>query len=220
MREELLRLGEAARRASRRLMTASSGEKNAALEAIAAALEKNSARILAANAEDLANGRANGMPANLLDRMLLDEKRLAGIVTGVRQVAALKDPIGEVIHADTLPNGLIVSRSRVRRGGGGMISEARPNVSVDAAALTEVAETAGRLSLVVRYGDLRRFDAAPVIPLLQQLFLRACLTLEEACQCDAKAAPGVTAAMDHLDRLQLSHDCLEGDRWLELLSRV
>ena len=93
-------------------------------------------------------------------------------------------------------------------------------LSVDAAALTEVAETAGRLSLVVRYGDLRRFDAAPVIPLLQQLFLRACLTLEEACQCDAKAAPGVTAAMDHLDRLQLSHDCLEGERWLELLSRV
>ena len=135
MREELLRLGEAARRASRRLMTASSGEKDAALEAIAAALEANAGRILAANAEDLANGRANGMPANLLDRMLLDEKRLAGIVTGVRQVAALKDPIGEVIHADTLPNGLIVSRSRVPLGVVGMIYEARPNVTVDAAAL-------------------------------------------------------------------------------------
>ena len=135
MREELLRLGEAARRASRRLMTASSGEKDAALEAIAAALETNAGRILAANAEDLANGRANGMPANLLDRMLLDEKRLAGIVTGVRQVAALKDPIGEVIHADTLPNGLIVSRSRVPLGVVGMIYEARPNVTVDAAAL-------------------------------------------------------------------------------------
>ena len=75
------------------------------------------------------------MPANLLDRMLLDEKRLAWIVTGVRQVAALKDPIGEVIHADTLPNGLIVSRSRVPLGVVGMIYEARPNVTVDAAAL-------------------------------------------------------------------------------------
>ena len=93
-------------------------------------------------------------------------------------------------------------------------------LSVDAAALTEVAETCGRLSLVVRYGSLRRFDPAPVIPLLQQLFLRACLTLEEACQCDAKAAPVVTAAMDQLNRLQLEHDCLEGDRWRELLRRI
>ena len=70
-----------------------------------------------------------------LDRMLLDEKRLAGIVEGVRQVAALKDPIGEVLHAETLPNGLIVSQMRVPLGVVGMIYEARPNVTVDAAAL-------------------------------------------------------------------------------------
>ena len=88
------------------------------------------------------------------------------------------------------------------------------SLSVDAAALTEVADTASRLSLVVRYGDLRRFDAAPVVPLLQQLYLRACLTLEEACQCDAKAATAVTAAMDQLNLLQLNHDCLEEERWL------
>lgn len=94
------------------------------------------------------------------------------------------------------------------------------SLSVDAAALTEVAETASRLSLVVRYGDLRRFDAAPVVPLLQQLYLRACLTLEDACQCDAKAAPAVTAAMDQLNLLQLNHDCLDEVRWLELLQRV
>lgn len=94
------------------------------------------------------------------------------------------------------------------------------SLSVDAAALTEVADTASCLSLVVRYGDLRRFDAAPVVPLLQQLYLRACLTLEEACQCDAKAATAVTAAMDQLNLLQLNHDCLEEERWLELLQRV
>lgn len=95
------------------------------------------------------------------------------------------------------------------------------SLSVDAAALTDVAETADRLSLVVRYGSLRRFDPAPVVPLLQQLFLRACLTLEDACRCDARAAPGVTAAMEQLNRLQLEHDgCLEGERWLELLRRV
>ena len=93
-------------------------------------------------------------------------------------------------------------------------------LSVDAAALTEVADTAGHLSLAVRYGDLRRFDAAPVLPLLQQLYLRACLTLEDACRCDAKAAPAVTAAMDRLNLLQLNHDFLDGTRWLDLLKRI
>lgn len=94
------------------------------------------------------------------------------------------------------------------------------SLSADAAALTEVAETAARLSVVVRYGDLRRFDAAPVRPLLEQLFLRACLTLEDACRCDAKAAPAVTAAMDQLNLLQLSHEFLEEARWLALLERI
>ena len=93
-------------------------------------------------------------------------------------------------------------------------------LAVDAAAIGEVAETAQRLSLVVRYGDLRRFDAAPVVPLLEQLYRRACLTLEDACRCDAKAAPAVTTAMDSLNLLQLSHDFLEEAPWLELLERV
>ena len=93
-------------------------------------------------------------------------------------------------------------------------------LSVDAAAIGEVADTAQRLSLVVRYGDLRRFDAAPVVPLLKQLYLRACLTLEDACICDAKAAPDVTRAMDSLNLLQLNHDFLEEKLWLDLLTRV
>ena len=93
-------------------------------------------------------------------------------------------------------------------------------LSVDAAAIGEVADTAQRLSLVVRYGDLRRFDAAPVVPLLKQLYLRACLTLEDACNCDAKAAPDVTGAMDSLNLLQLNHDFLEEASWLDLLARI
>ena len=93
-------------------------------------------------------------------------------------------------------------------------------LSVDEAALADVAETAQRLSLVVRYGDLRRFDPQPVAPLVEQLYLRACLTLEGACACDAKAAPAVALAMDRLNALQLSHDFLEKDRWLDLLARV
>ena len=135
MKADLIRLGENARRASAALMAASAPAKNAALESIARTLEENAAAIFAANAEDIAAGKAAGIAPNLLDRMLLDEKRLAGIVEGVRQVAALKDPIGEVLHAETLPNGLIVSQMRVPLGVVGMIYEARPNVTVDAAVL-------------------------------------------------------------------------------------
>ena len=135
MKADLIRLGENARRASAALMTASAPAKNTALESIARTLEENAAAIFAANAEDIAAGKAAGIAPNLLDRMLLDEKRLAGIVEGVRQVAALKDPIGEVLHAETLPNGLIVSQMRVPLGVVGMIYEARPNVTVDAAVL-------------------------------------------------------------------------------------
>ena len=135
MNADLIRLGEQARKAANRLMTASAPEKNAALEAIARTLESHADEIFAANREDLDAARQAGMAENLLDRMLLDQKRLAGIAEGVRQVAALKDPIGEVLHAETLPNGLIVSRMRVPLGVVGMIYEARPNVTVDAAAL-------------------------------------------------------------------------------------
>ena len=132
MNADLIRLGENARRAAGALMVAAAPAKNAALEAIARTLEENAAEIFAANAEDIAAGKAAGIAPNLLDRMLLDEKRLAGIVEGVRQVAALKDPIGEVLHAETLPNGLIVSQMRVPLGVVGMIYEARPNVTSDA----------------------------------------------------------------------------------------
>lgn len=94
------------------------------------------------------------------------------------------------------------------------------SLSVDSAALTEVATTADSLSLVVRYGDLRRFDPKPVIPLIEQLFLRANLTLEDACNCDAKAAGAVTQAMDRLNILQLNHDFLNQEAWETLLERI
>lgn len=93
-------------------------------------------------------------------------------------------------------------------------------LSVDAAALTDVAETAQRLSLVVRYGDLRRFDTAPVVPLIQQLYLRACLTLEDACVCDTKSAPVVTQAMERLNGLPLNHEFLDNSAWVSLLERI
>ena len=94
------------------------------------------------------------------------------------------------------------------------------SLSVDSAALTEVAATADKLSLVVRYGDLRRFDSTPVIPMIEQLFLRANLTLEDACNCDAKAAGGVTQAIDRLNTLQLNHDFLDQNAWVSLLEHI
>ena len=93
-------------------------------------------------------------------------------------------------------------------------------LSVDSAALTQIAATAQDLSLVIRYGDLRRFDAEPVIPLVCQLYLRACLTMEDACNCDIQTAPAINQAMDQINALQLNHDFLEVDPWLRLLERI
>ena len=124
-----------ARNASKRLATATSGEKNAALEAIARALEGAIPEIVAANELDLARGRENGIGDGLLDRLKLDEQRIRGLATAVRDVIALPDPIGEVVRGSTLANGITVSQVRVPFGVIGAIYEARPNVTVDIAAL-------------------------------------------------------------------------------------
>ncbi|NCE64776.1 hypothetical protein D1159_09280 [Pseudoflavonifractor sp. 524-17] len=102
----------------------------------------------------------------------------------------------------------------------GYILSILQRLSVDAAAVSDIAGTAAQLSLVIRYGDLRRFDAAPLIPLLSQLYLRACLTLEDACICDNSAADGVMKTMDSLNAVQLNHDFLDETLWLSLLSRI
>ena len=127
--------GLAAKNAARVLAVAGTARKNAALEAVARAILARQGDILAANAADLAAGREAGLRPALLDRLALDEGRLNGIVEGVRQVAALPDPIGEVTKMGTRPNGLVIGRRRVPLGVIGIIYEARPNVTVDAAAL-------------------------------------------------------------------------------------
>lgn len=127
--------GLAARQAARVLAVAGSARKDAALEAIAAALERRSGEILAANQRDLEAARAAGMRPALLDRLALDEGRVAGIVDGVRQVKALPDPIGQTVKMGVRPNGLTIGKRRVPLGVIGIIYEARPNVTVDAAAL-------------------------------------------------------------------------------------
>ena len=127
--------GAAARAASRTLAIAGSALKNQALEAIANALIQYQDIWLSANAEDVDAARKAGMRPAMLDRLTLTEERIRDIVAGVRQVAALPDPIGRMDKAETRPNGLIIGRRRVPLGVIAIIFEARPNVTVDAAAL-------------------------------------------------------------------------------------
>lgn len=124
-----------AKTASRVLATAGTEKKNEALEAIAKGLEAGKESVLKANLEDVEAAAAAGMRPALLDRLRLDSARLSGIVEGVRQVAALPDPIGKILSHDTRPNGLEIEKVRVPLGLIGIIYEARPNVTVDAAVL-------------------------------------------------------------------------------------
>jgi glutamate-5-semialdehyde dehydrogenase len=125
----------AAQRASRALATISSGVKDAALEAIAVALVERADEILEANARDLEAGQENGLSDALLDRLALSAGRIADMAAGVRKIAALPDPVGEVIDGSRLPNGLDVRKVRVPLGVVAVVYEARPNVTIDAAAL-------------------------------------------------------------------------------------
>jgi glutamate-5-semialdehyde dehydrogenase len=127
--------GERARTAARAVAKASSGEKNAALFALARILEDHSAAILEANAQDMRAAREQKLEEALLDRLQLDDGRIAAMADGVRQVAALADPIGEMFDLKMRPSGIQVGRMRVPLGVVGIIYESRPNVTADAAAL-------------------------------------------------------------------------------------
>ena len=124
-----------ARKASRSLSTATGAERKAALEAIAQAIESRSAEILAANEIDMNNARAEDMHPQMQDRLLLTADRVQGIAGGARQVAALPDPLGKTLRKSTLPNGLELEQISVPFGVIGMVYEARPNVTVDAAVI-------------------------------------------------------------------------------------
>ncbi len=128
-------VGQRARVAARAIGRAETAAKDAALTAIAAAIERHRSEILAANARDLEAGGREGLDAALLDRLELNDARLVAMVEGVRQVAALPDPVGEITDLKYRPSGIQVGRMRVPLGVIGIIYESRPNVTVDAAAL-------------------------------------------------------------------------------------
>lgn len=131
----LEKMGQAAREAAYQLATISTAQKNRALAAIADELEAHSAQILTANEKDIAAGRDAGLSEAMLDRLLLNPARLAGIVADVRKVISLDDPVGAEIDSRVLENGLRLSRRRVPIGVIGVIYEARPNVTIDIASL-------------------------------------------------------------------------------------
>ena len=124
-----------ARTAARTLSTATGAERKAALYAIATAIDSRSAEILKANAEDIARAQSENMHPQMQDRLLLNESRVAGIANGARLVADLPDPLGQVLRHSTLPNGLDLKQISVPFGVIGMVYEARPNVTVDAAVI-------------------------------------------------------------------------------------
>jgi glutamate-5-semialdehyde dehydrogenase len=124
-----------ARTASRVLALATRAQKDAALTAVADALSTHEGAILAANAEDVGRAEAEGAPAGIVDRLRLDSGRVAAMADGLRRLVSLPDPVGEVVRGDTLANGLELRQVRVPFGVVGMIYEARPNVTVDAAGI-------------------------------------------------------------------------------------
>lgn len=135
MNETVLNQARQARIASRMLAGLSTDTKNAALEAVADALAVQTPAILDANACDLAAGRERGLSEALLDRLMLDARRIELMADGLRQIAALPDPVGQIIDGSRRPNGLELQRVRVPLGVIGVIYESRPNVTVDAAGL-------------------------------------------------------------------------------------
>jgi glutamate-5-semialdehyde dehydrogenase len=136
LRQQVHEAARWARVAARELATLSTAAKNSALHAAADNVLRDASVVLEANKEDLARAKAAGTPDAMLDRLALDPQRIDGIAAGLRQVAGLPDPIGEVLRGRTLPNGLQLRQQRVPIGVIGMVYEGRPNVTVDAFGLT------------------------------------------------------------------------------------
>ena len=128
-------IGRGARAAARVLALATADQKNRALSAMAAALRVQSARILASNAEDVAEGRAAGLAGAMLDRLSLDAGRIEAMAAGIEVVRGLANPVNSVMASWTRPNGMTIERVRVPLGVIGIIYESRPNVTADAGAL-------------------------------------------------------------------------------------
>ncbi|MGR4990888.1 glutamate-5-semialdehyde dehydrogenase [Vibrio rotiferianus] len=166
---DLTNMGKAAKDAAFELATASTAQKNQALAIIADELEANTATILAANAKDIELGREAGLTDALLDRLLLNEERLTGIANDVRNVISLNDPVGSEIDSKVLENGMSLSRRRVPLGVVGVIYEARPNVTIDIAALCLKTGNAS----ILRGGKETFFSNMELVKVIQSALAKA-----------------------------------------------
>ncbi|UZN01841.1 glutamate-5-semialdehyde dehydrogenase [Cellulomonas sp. S1-8] len=187
----VLAVARRAREASRALATATRATKDAALHALADALVAATDRVLDANARDLERGRANGMSPGLLDRLALTPPRVAAIADALRELAALPDPVGEVVRGSTLPNGLRLRQLRVPMGVVGMIYEARPNVTVDAVGLALKSGNA----VILRGGSAAASSNEVIVEVLAHALLAQGLPGDLVQSVDAWGRPGGVALM-------------------------
>ncbi|MCR6712981.1 MAG: glutamate-5-semialdehyde dehydrogenase [Demequina sp.] len=178
--------------ASRALATATRAQKDAALEAMADALVANAATLIEANAKDVQRGRDNDMSPGLLDRLTLTEDRVAKIAEALRFVATLPDPVGEVRRGSTLPNGLRLIQKQVPLGVVGMIYEARPNVTVDAAGLALKSGNAA----VLRGGSAAASSNEAIVAVLQDALETAGLPRDAVQSIDAYGREGARVLMN------------------------
>lgn len=171
---DLVAMGKSARAAGRKLALLTTAQKNAALLAIADALEAQAGEVIAQNSLDIADGRANGLSDALLDRLLLTPKRIQALADDTRKVATLPDPVGSEIEGRVLPNGLRLSRRRIPVGVLGVIYEARPNVTIDIATLCLKTGNA----VILRGGKETRRSNLALVEVIQGALAHCGLPLE------------------------------------------
>ena len=191
VRGAVLEVCRRARAAARVLATLTRDRKDAALVAVADALVAATDRIVAANAADLERGRRDGLRTGLLDRLTLDPARIAAIAGAVHDVAALPDPVGEVVRGRTLPNGLQLTQRRVPMGVVGMVYEARPNVTVDAAVLALKSGNAA----VLRGGSAALATNAVIVEVIRGALVASGLPADAVTTIDPYGREGVAQLM-------------------------
>ena len=189
--EQVFDVARRAKVASRALATAPRGVKDAALHALADALVAQAGVIVEANAHDVARGRENGMSDGLLDRLTLTPERVSAIADALRELASLPDPVGEVVRGSTLPNGLRLRQLRVPMGVVGMIYEARPNVTVDAAGLALKSGNA----VVLRGGSAAASSNEVIVRVLGEALETQGLPADLVQSIDRFGRPGGVALM-------------------------
>ncbi len=191
----LTEMGQRAKAAARQLARATTDQKNTALVALADRLWAARADVLAANAIDVEAAKANGLSEALIDRLLLNEKRLQGIAADQRNVATLPDPVGEIFEASTLPNGLQIHKQRVPLGVLGVIYEARPNVTMDVAGLALKTGNA----VILRGGSETLNSNRALVAVIQEALQESGLPAEAVQFIDEADRARVTELL-HLDQ--------------------